>query len=155
VDGVRVTIEGLDRVAAAITALANPRIYDAAMRAIGEQVRFRIARYPGPPKYPLRWASRKQAFYVKNVLRKNLGPYVRRFDPMSQNLGQSWAVAQEGRRTFVGTKVTYAQYVQSAEHQQSFHADTGWVTDEQVVREIIKSGVVHDILCDALHRAVK
>ena len=153
-DGARVTIEGLDRVAAAITRLANPAVYDAAMRTIGEQVRARIARYPGPPKYPLRWASRKQAFYVKNVLRKSLGPYVRRFDPMSQNLGQSWAVAQEGRRVFVGTKVTYAPYVQSAARQQPFHADTGWITDEKAVREVVESGVIHDILRDALRRAL-
>ena len=151
---VKLEVEGLDRVAAALTALANPEVYRAAMRVIGEQVRARIARYPGPPKYPLRWASRKQAFYVRWVLRKNLGPYVRRFDPMSQNLGQSWTVAQEGARTVVGTRTTYAPYVQSATQQQPFHADTGWVTDEQAVREVKESGVVREILVDALKNAL-
>jgi len=152
----RITIEGLDRVAAALTALASPTVYRAAMRTIGEQVRACIARYPGPPSHPLRWASNKQKFYVTRILRKNSGPYVRRFDPMSQNLGQSWAVDQEGGgEIVVGTRVTYAPYVQSARKQQPFHGDTGWVTDERAVQEVAESGAVSEILRAALRRALR
>jgi len=150
-----VRIEGLDALRAALLALADEDLYKSAMWAIGEEIRSEVARYPGPPKYPLRWASRKQRFYVLRVLRKNLGPYVRRYDPMSQNLGQSWAVAEHGRTgVVVGTRATYAPYVQSAEHQQPFHADTGWVTDEQAVRRVMDDGVVGDILRDTLKRAL-
>lgn len=154
-----VGVEGLDRVLRALERLSGrdfQRYLQAGLRGVGEEIRDKLAVYPLPPKYPLRWASEKQAFYVKRILRKSLGPYIRRFDPMSQNLGQSWAVEVESPlRVIVGTTVTYAPYVQSAEYQQPFHADTGWVTDEQAVQKVRESGVIDEMISVAIERALR
>jgi len=128
----------------------------AGLVAIGKQVENELRQYPPKPKYPLRWASRRQAFYVKHILRKNLGPYVRRYDPMSQNLQQSWTV--EPLRPIgavVGTRVTYAPYVQSEEKQQPFHADTGWITDREAVENVQASGDIERILQAARNKLLR
>jgi hypothetical protein len=103
----------------------------------GELVRNELATYPGPPRYPLRWASRKQAFYVKFVL-GNI-PY-KRGGMGSQRLGASWTVEPQDKiKAVVGTRVTYAPWVQSAERQQPFHKDTGWITDAEAVNRVKES----------------
>lgn len=117
---------------------------------VAQKVRAAIAVYPPPPKYPLRWASRKQRFWFKKAVEEGRiqVPYVRQFAPTSQRLGPSWVVAEDGR--VVGTRVTYAPYVQSAERQQPFHADTGWKTDKQAVEEVASSGDIPRIAEDVL-----
>jgi len=141
-------IDGLDKLTRALDRFATrPAVMDTvnpALVAAGEEIRSHLVRYPRPPRYPLRWASRKQRFYVLFVLRKGLGAYQRTTDPMSQRLQASWAVARDAGRVLVGTRATYAPYVQSAQAQQPFHADTGWTTDEQAVQRVIESGALQD-----------
>lgn len=138
------SIEGLEKLQKRLDELSGARLQErtqAAALAIGEGIRANLARYPGPVKYPIRWASRKQRFYVLRVLRADLGPYVRNSDPQSQRLGPSWTVEPAGRYgAVIGTRVTYAPFVQSAERQQPFHRETGWVTDRQAVDEYRQSG---------------
>jgi hypothetical protein len=149
----KVDVGKIEKLKLGLIGLLSPETKRGALWAIGEEIRDHIARYPPPPRYPLRWASQKQKFYVLRILRKNLGKYVRRFDPMSQDLGGSWTVAWDANRVVVGTRVTYAPYVQSAKHQQPFHRDTGWVTDEQVVKEVKASKVIEEIVSEALRNA--
>lgn len=150
----RVRVEGLERLVRTIERAHNdmPRTISAATLAIGEQIRGTIAVYPPPPRYPLRWVSKQQrAAYF--ATRRGLGAYRRVTDPLSQQLGKSWATQRHGRvGAVVGTRATYAPYVQSAKRQQPFHADTGWITDEQAVKRVRDSGVVSRIVTDAIHK---
>jgi len=151
-------IEGLERVQRMIRRLSSAefdRVLQKAALAIGEHIRAEIANYPGSPRYPLRWASDKQRRYVMALVRR-FGPYRRRFSAMSQNLGQSWAVRpMASTAAVVGTRVTYAPYVQSATHQQPFHADTGWVTDREAVARVKRSGVIHRIMRAAIRTFIR
>lgn len=136
-----VQIEGVERLERGLNALTAERFRQRLKFTVGELVRAAIAQYPGPPKYPLRWASRKQRLWFLRAAREGRVevPYRRQFSPTSQRLGPSWSVVTRGGQTFVGTRVTYAPYVQSAQHQQPFHRDTGWKTDEQAAREVAES----------------
>lgn len=152
----KVRIEGLKRLERGLDALQSATLHQRLRVAVGELVRAAIAQYPGPPKYPLRWASAKQRLWFLRAVRDGRVevPYRRQFSPGSQRLGPSWAVATQGREVFVGTRATYAPYVQSSERQQPFHADTGWKTDEQAAREVSESrgiaGVARALLKELL-----
>jgi hypothetical protein len=81
--------------------------------------------------------------------------YTRESDPMSQRLLASWAVeGQAGGGAIVGTKATYAPWVQSAEKQQGMHSATGWVTDEAAVRQVEASGVIERAYSQAISDAI-
>ncbi len=151
VDGV----EKLDRVIARVHS-GMARAIGAATFAIGQQIQRTIAVYPPRPRYPLRWASAQQRkAYVEMRRARKLGPYRRMTDPFSQHLGKKWTVERLGRMgAMVGTTVTYAPYVQSAQRQQPFHADTGWITDEEAVQRVSESGVVGQIVGDALRTLI-
>jgi hypothetical protein len=151
-------IDGLDELLKALGHFATPdataETVKPALAATAEEIRSYLARYPRKPSYPLRWASMRQKFYVLYVLRKGMGPYRRSTDPGSQRLQASWAVEQNERwRVIVGTRVTYAPYVQGKEKQQPFHADTGWVTDEAAVQRTVASGVLGDNIMAAVQKA--
>lgn len=122
----------------------------ALVHGVAEELRGAIAEYPGPVVYPVRWASdaQRRAYFAK---RKGLGPYVRQFDPFSERLGPSWATEMRGDfEAVVGTRVSYAPWVQAAGHQQPMHADTGWKTDEQAVEEVERSGAIERIFEQAM-----
>lgn len=90
---------------------------------------------PGPPKYPLAWASEKQRrFVMAKLTRENNLPYRR-----SHDLSQAWEVIikiEGGVLRFVienpapGAKFVYGSLAKdlsaAARFQQPFHADTGW-----------------------------
>ena len=128
----------------------HPEVIPAATRAIAEALKGYLAHYPGPVKHPIRWASRKQRAWY-HAMRKEQGlplAYTRNSDPMSQRLGASastanvgnrqvggWSTDNRGMDAVVGTRVTYAPWVQSAEKQQPMHAATGWITDKQAIEK--------------------
>lgn len=128
-----------------------------ALVTTGEEIRNVLSQYPSPPRYPLRWASQQQKFYVLRVLRKGVGPYRRTTDPMSQRLQASWVVSRHDlpHRVVVGTRVTYARYVQSARAQQPFHKDTGWTTDAQAVQYVFENDVLHKNIFDAVNKYLR
>ena len=152
-DAVTLEIKGLDVLMAKLGQGATP-VLRTLTRGIAEEVKGEIARYPGPVKRPIQWASDKQRRWWFATRRKaGLGPYVRNSDPWSQRLGPSWATAQRGETSaVVGTRVTYAPWVQSARLQQPMHANTGWVTDEQAVKTVNESGEVENMLRDILRK---
>ncbi len=141
-----VQIEGLERLERGLDTLQAARFRQRLEFVVAQLLRAAIAQYPPPPKYPLRWASPRQRFWFLRAVKEGRieVPYRRQYSPTSQRLGPSWTVATEGGQTFVGTRVTYAPYVQSAAHQQPFHADTGWKTDEQAAREVAESRDIQD-----------
>lgn len=143
-----VTIRGLDQLRAKFGKGADP-IIKALTRGIAEDIRARIAKYPGKVKYPIEWASAKQrrAYFAK---RKGLGPYVRQSDTWSERLGPSWATENRGLDAVIGTRVSYAPWVQSKERQQPMHKNTGWVTDEEAIKGMADDNVPEKILEEVL-----
>lgn len=135
-----IEVRGLDRVEQRLGVPLEP-VLRPAFLAIGQEIKARIGIYPGPVEYPIRWKSEKQRRWYFAHRRGNL-PYVRQTDSESQRLGPSWAVSMLPFGAVVGTRVTYAPFVQDAERQQPFHRDTGWRTDREVVEEVVESGVV-------------
>lgn len=112
-------------------------IVKAVTRGTAEDMREKIAQYPGPVKYPIQWSSpRQRGAYLGMRKRAGLPAKYRRLsDPMSQRLGPSWATEQRGLSAVVGTRVTYAPLVQEDGKQWSQHKRTGWKTDKQVIEE--------------------
>ncbi len=122
--------------------------------AIGQDVRSRIAVYPGAVKYPIEWASEKQRRWYF-ATHKDALPYVRGVTQGSQRLGTKWAVDMESLRlgVIVGTEVTYAPYVQNAERQQPFHRNSGWRTDREVAEEVAASDLIQRAFTAAIEAA--
>jgi len=141
-DIVELRIEGLDRLIIKLDRDVRP-ILQAGALAIGEIVRNEIATYPGPAHSPVIWASDKQRKFYFWMRRKQglTKGYTRLFDKMSQKLGPSWTVEpHEETNARVGTRATYAKFVQSSAFQQPQHTASGWITDKEVVENIKKSG---------------
>lgn len=93
-----------------------------------------IAKYPGRPHYPIRWASARQRRFVMAKLRREGMPYVRRG---SAGVGGAWTSAvtdaPQGIIGVLGNNAPHAIFVQGP-RQQPFHADTGWRTDAETLR---------------------
>jgi len=100
-------------------------------------------------KYPARrygakadFVSAKQAraFFVKMSTGEIEVPYRRGQSPGSERLGASWTMAtvvspSQGIRGVLGTRVSYAKYVQDEDWQTAMHKTTGWPTIQGVVRD--------------------
>lgn len=114
----------------------RPDVLPNVTRAIAEALKGYLAKYPGPVAKPIKWASMRQMIWYTNARKAaGLGPYRRNSDPWSQRLGPSWATANRGIDAVVGTRVTYAPWVQSDKQQQPMHKATGWVTDKQAIEK--------------------
>ena len=149
-------LEGVEELAKRLGVDLRPALR-AATFAVGEQLRGKIARYPGPSSLPVKWSSvKQQRFY--HAMRREAGlplKYTRQSDPGSQRLGPSWTTEHSGDTdAVVGTRVTYAKWVQSSEMQWQQHAASGWVTDKQAIEQVKESGVVDKILRDAVEHAL-
>ena len=149
VSSVAIEVRGLEQLVRKLGAGAVP-IIRALTRAVGEEIRAEIARYPGPVRRPFKFASKKSAAFYRAMRRQaGLGPYVRNSDPFSQRLGPSWATEERGAIDAVlGTNVTYAPWVVDAKRQQPGHKVTGWITDEEAGRKVEQSGVAERLLED-------
>lgn len=127
-------IKGIDKLLRKLDGPRFEQAIKALTRGVAEVLKGHLAKAPGPVARPIQWASNKQrAWYMHN--RKGMGPYRRNSDPWSQRLGPSWATENRGIDAVVGTRVTYAQWVQSEQYQQPMHRNTGWVTDQQAVEQ--------------------
>lgn len=64
-------------------------------------------------------------------------PYRRGQSPGSQRLGQRWTTEarNNGFTQVVGNNASYAPLVQAAKKQTQYHKQTGWITDEKVVKQ--------------------
>jgi hypothetical protein len=145
-------VQGMDEVRRMLAKLTGPQLklsMRRATRKIGEMLRNEMQQAPGPANSPVKWASKKQrAWYF--AMRRQAGlpmEYTRESDPMSQRLLRGWTGQPHGESGYiVGTRATYAPYVQSSEHQTEQHKATGWKTDEQAVEEIERSGVIKRVV---------
>jgi hypothetical protein len=120
---------------------------------IGEHAKNKLMRYPGRPSYPIKWASKKQrSWYFASRRAAGLDiRYTRKSDPWSQRLQQSWSVEKTTDGAIVGSRATYAPFVQSSELQEPMHEATGWRTDAQAVEEIDKSGLIMRTIQAEIH----
>ena len=100
-----------------------------------------LTKYPGQPRYPLRWMSDKQRIAVIIKLkRSNNLPYQR-----TRRLFRNWKGEIEPTKVIIANEAKdpisgefYAPYVFGKE-QQPFHADTGWKQEnDQAARKIVK-----------------
>ena len=156
-----VEIEGLEAVQKMLAGLSGPGVDKALQRAakkIGEEAKNKLMQYPGPSNSPVKWASKKQrAWYF--AMRNKAGldaKYTRISDPMSQKLRQSWAVKAWGDASaIVGTRVTYAPYVQGEDDQSPQHAATGWETEADAVKDLESRNVVERITVAELDSYIK
>lgn len=153
---ISLTITGLEELKRKYGTDLKPALR-AATFAVGEQLRTYLAKYPGPAHSPVKWASEKaRRYYFWLRMSKGLPlEYTRNSDPLSQRLGPSWTVAHRGQTgTVVGTRVAYARWVQGSQWQTGQHKATGWVTDEQAVEQLQRSGKVGPIVRDAVMHAL-
>ena len=155
------TIEGLERIKK-ILGQDWKRVVQTISVAVGELVRNVLAVYPQKSGGVV-WASERQRrWWWASRREAGLPPgYTRQSDPWSQRLGPSWTVRKQGDDSaVVGTRVTYAPYVQADAaaggiRQQPMHHYTGWVTDKQAVDTVKASGDVDRIMHDAIEHALK
>jgi hypothetical protein len=148
----RIEIRGLDVLVKRLGAGIEPALA-AATLAIGEEIRDKIATYPGPAHSPVIWSSERQRrYYFARRRREGLDlRYIRQTDKWSQRLVQGWVVQRRGRfGAVVGNKATYAPWVQDADRQTRQHKASRWQTDKEAVGAVIKSGVVEKILEQAI-----
>lgn len=156
-----VTITGMENVQRLMQRLKGAALSKAlqtASRKLAEQARSTMMRYPGPPSHPIKWASNKQKRYYFAMRRKAGLPmeYTRTSDPMSQKLRHSWVVEKYGDTgAVVGTRVTYAAFVQSAALQQPMHAATGWGTDKEAIEDLEKKNLIERVVMAELKSAIQ
>ena len=149
-----VYIKGLNELMKKLTVNLTAAITSAQI-AVGELVRTELVTPPGPVHKPIEWASVKQRRFVMALARARGGPYVRESSSTSQRLLASWTVAKQGPSVVVGTRVSYAPFVQKEGIQQKMHANTGWVTDKAALARVRSSGYVKRIYRDAIRHALK
>ena len=143
-----VKVEGLDALKRKLGADWTQPL-QAGTQAIGEEIRNVVQTAPGPSHSPVIWASEKQRRWWFASRREAGLPlkYARGDDKWSQTLEKSWTVRPEGQtNAVVGTKATYAPWVQSheklpsGERQTRQHKATGWVTDKTAVERVRHGG---------------
>ena len=145
-----ITFRDIDGLAADLRKLAGPALDAALQKAaikIGEQLQDKLQEDPGDSHQPVIWASRKQQLWYYATRREGGWPlkYTRKTDPsgMSQDLLNSWEVVSWGNSgAIVGTRALYSPYVQSKQYQTAQHKATGWVTAEEALDKVDKSGMV-------------
>ena len=163
-----VRIEGYDELKRKLGRDWEPTIR-ALTLAIGEALRNVIAVYPPKNPGPVKWASLRQKIWYFAARREAGLPaeYTRNSDPWSQRLGPgrqtmqksgdfgSWAVENTGKLDAVlESHASYAAYVQKAGMQQPMHQATGWITDEQAIANLKKSGDMEEIGAQILEKAL-
>ncbi len=146
-------LTGLD----AITNLLSPASIASLKRAIlvgaGEVVKGYVATYPGPVSKPIKWSSEKQRRWFWWAVGRGLVevPYRRMASASSQRLGASWAVSiasdNEGE---VGSRATYARWVQGADYQTAQHKATGWVTDQEAIERAVSGNDIDEVFSQAV-----
>lgn len=149
-----IEVKGLEELIAKLNGTA-PKVIGGITMAVGQLVRDAIAKYPKRGAGPVKWASAKQRTWYHAARGKAGLPlqYTRNSDPWSQRLGPSWAVERWGQMdAAVGTRVTYAKWVQSEEFQQPMHEATGWKTDKDAVEEVRRSGAIERIVSGVIKK---
>jgi len=130
-----IQIDGLDRIERKLNTLANAEYMKGAMTAAVSHIKDGIAEYPP--------STAANTPYQRRWYERNWGSKWMRADgtvagrKSSEMLGKSWTtrVRDRGLTGVVGTKVSYAPFVQDKTRQARFHAARGWKTVQDVIRE--------------------
>jgi len=106
----------------------------ATMKGATEILRQYVADYP-PASYANVPPGRNGRWYVRGFGTRTV---TGKAYPTSQNLGRSWVTEVRGVgrevRGILGTRVTYAPFVQDAERQAQFHRRRGWPTVQEALK---------------------
>lgn len=145
-----VQIIGLDEILAKLGKNARPYIQKGSL-AIVKEIEDKVATYPaaGPWNMPggpgSHWYKRGYGSRYMTV-----GGEVRDYGT-SEDLGKKWLAEKVGKTgARLKNTASYAQFVHSAEDQCPFHDAHGWVSDEDAVAKVVDSGVIPDIMIDAI-----
>lgn len=149
-----------DRAINGLQALAQMRGLRRGLAAGAVHLQGKAATYPGERHAPQPFTSdaQRRGFFAKLRAGEISVPYVRGFASTSENLGQRWTVEarDNGLTQVVGNNASYAQLVQSAARQTTYHRVTGWKTDEQIiseegprVNEIVNAEIAADVEASA------
>lgn len=110
----------------------------AAVKAVALDVKGQVAKAPqkvGEGR-KMQFKSMRQWLYVMKGLREGKidSPYRRALTAGSEALSKSWAIGEinEGLGAVVGNDTSYGPFVQDRDSQHPFHAETGWVTVQDV-----------------------
>jgi hypothetical protein len=140
VDGVEALLKQLN--------VPLPPVLKAITFEVGELVQKEIAVYPGASHQPVLWASERQRrFYHAMRRAAGLSPkYDRGTDAMSKQLLTGWKVSHHGATdALLDNKTSYGHWVQNDLYQSAQHKATGWITDEQAVKRVERSGDVERV----------
>jgi hypothetical protein len=135
--------DGKAQVLRALDPARFERVIRRALRAVALHIKGKITEYPplpgGRPQFPHGFVSDRQRRYFFAALRSGEieVPYRRGQSPKSEAHAQSWTVKVKasGDEATVGSDTSYGPYLQQAGVQSRYHEETGWKTDEQVVKE--------------------
>lgn len=130
------------------------RVMGTIAEGVGREVENELKRYPGPPSYPIQWASERQRrWYFAQVRAGAIDvPYRRR---KSGGLAGHWHVQRRGPQAVVGNPMDYAAYVQSKKAQQPMHKATGWTTDDEAAEKVERSGVIGKVAREVIENALR
>jgi hypothetical protein len=145
--GLDVRLVGVDELLKDLGIPLDPVLKDITY-AVGELVQKEIAVYPGSSHSPVIWASERQKRYYFAMRRAaGLSPkYDRGSDPMSKQLLNAWKVSHHGATdALVDNQTNYGPWVQNDLYQTAQHKATGWITDEQAVKKVERSGDVERV----------
>jgi hypothetical protein len=148
-----VEVKGLDALLKKFGKPFKPYIQALTM-GIGADIQKHMQKAPGPVAHPIEWESEAQRRWYFAMRREKgfEGPYVRgAVNQGSQKMEQSWVTAKRGSMdAIVGTRATYAGYVQSDEKQQKMHRNTGWITDKVALARVKASGIIDRLWKDTV-----
>ena len=123
---------------------------------VGAHVAGEMEKYPAASHRPQPFKTEKQrrGFFAKLRSGEIQVPYRRGQSPGSRNLKQQWNVtAASDTRVVISNPTPYGPLVQSAESQAYYHKQTGWPTDESVLKA--EEGTVVKFFNDALIEIVE
>lgn len=110
------------------------------LEALALYLKGKVSQYPPRQSltrqqvYGQTWKSVKQRRWFFAALRRGAIdiPYRRGQSAQSENLGQSWTISVSKNQARIGTRVSYAPWVQSRAKQTKFMRAMGWQTVEDV-----------------------
>ena len=150
----------LERLQRALANLVGPGLAKFKKNAtyyVAVELRGRMQRYPQGHHQPVIWPSEKARRHYFAMRREAGLPlaYKRGADPMSQRMQTSWTIRKGATEATVGSKATYAPYVQSSQYQTAQHKASGWITDVQAADDVISDGTMNRIIDATLSQVIR
>lgn len=142
-----VTVIGLPAALAELSPVRLQKGIGDVVMAVALESQDRIARYPPQRHGKQPFKSEKQRRYFFWALHSGAihVPYIRG-GPGSQTLGRRWhIIRRSATEAVLENLASYADLVHGATTQSSYHAASGWLTDEGVADRIQSDGTIDRI----------